>query len=81
MFNVIFSLPPSLCFYGIRAEKHILVEEEMATPGVSGDNGSYVSSKNTRPIATITPIALSENSLSLQITSFKLNGNFFFSFS
>ena len=72
--SVIFSLPPGLCFYGIRPEKHISVEEDKTTPGVSGGNGSDVSSENTRPTATITSTALSENSLSLQITSFKLNG-------
>ena len=79
--SVIFSLLPGLCFYGIRAEKHISVEEEMTTPRVRDINGSDVSSENTRPTTIITPMALSENSLSLKITSFKLNGKNFLSWS
>ena len=42
----------------------------MNTLGVSGGNGSDVSLDATRPTSTVT----SDNSISLQISSFKLNG-------
>ena len=53
----------------------------MATNEASRGNGSKVSLDASRPIPTIAPIASSENSLSIQITSFILNGcNFLYWF-
>ena len=51
----------------------------MDTLGVSGGDGSDVSSDATRRTSTITPTATSDNSISLQISSFKLNGQNFLS--
>ena len=49
----------------------------MATTGVSRGNGSEVSSDASQPTSTIIPTAPSDTSLSLQITTFKLNGRNF----
>ena len=51
----------------------------MNTLGVSRGDGSNVSSDATRPTSTITPISTFDNSISLQISSFKFNGQNFLS--
>ena len=49
----------------------------MNTLGVSGGDGSAISLDATRPTSTITPTATSNNSISVQISSFKLSGQFY----
>ena len=51
----------------------------MNTLGVSRGDDSDVSSDATRPTTTITSTATFDNSISLQISSFKLNGQNFLS--
>ena len=53
----------------------------MNTTGMSGGNGSEVSSDATQPTSTIVPTATPDNSSSLQITSFKLSGRNFLAWS
>ena len=53
----------------------------MNTLGVRGGDNLDVSSDATRPTSTITPTAMSNNSISQQISSFRLNGQNFLSWS